>query len=102
MSKYLKIRKVLQDSLFKRFLESQVCVVGTNFHMKKDSYTQILYVTKNASSVIQHDRDELLESTLNKLYPDLVNGIHRDFLRASLSFSHKKVHSELQTSYLKT
>ena len=102
MKKYFIENKSLQDSLYKRFIQAQVCVIGTEFVTHTGSFNQIKYITRNSNKVLKYDKDKLLNSDIKKILPDLISQIHQDFLQTSLAFSQQQVHSLLQSTYLKT
>ena len=102
MKRYFKSRKsdLRDESLFKNYLETRVCLVANRVNSSTSAFSSIHYVSKNAKMVIGHDPKKLINRNLERLLPDIIKPLHSHFLRTSSAFRHKSMHNTTQMSFV--
>lgn len=97
---YFKDRQNIPKSLFKSYLESKTCVVTTSYSPISNSFSRIVYTTKNTDLVIGHPSKYLINGEISKFLPNSIKDIHNQFLRTSLAFKQKSVHCKPAPAYV--
>lgn len=101
LKEYFKERSNIPFSLFKSYLESKTCIVTTAYSPLSNSFSKIVYCTRNTDLIIGHSALKLKNSDISIFLPNGIRGIHNQFLRTSMAFQQKTVHCAPTPAYVR-